>query len=83
MPTYIRYFHIPANDILDKVKPYKKILDKQLWNNLKQHLLSPSRPVESVVLPARLIQEEPTYNHRGRGSWRHRHRNRGGRGNNN
>ena len=31
---YIRYFQIPDADIWNKVKPYKKILDKQLWNNI-------------------------------------------------
>ncbi|RHZ78286.1 hypothetical protein Glove_166g115 [Diversispora epigaea] len=58
---YIRYFHISGDDILDKVEPYKKILDKQLWKDLKQHLISPNRTVKSIILPARsiLIQELP------------------------
>ncbi|RHZ66633.1 hypothetical protein Glove_306g66 [Diversispora epigaea] len=58
---YIRYFHIPGDDILKKVKPYKKILDKQLWEDLFQHFLSPNQPKKSVVLPARtiLISELP------------------------
>ncbi|RHZ66619.1 hypothetical protein Glove_306g81 [Diversispora epigaea] len=53
---YIRYFHIPGNDILDKVEPYKKILDKQLWKDLKQYFISPDRPTKSVILPPRSIQ---------------------------
>ncbi|RHZ89817.1 hypothetical protein Glove_9g165 [Diversispora epigaea] len=58
---YIRYFHISGNDFLDKVKPYKKILDKQIWEDLMQQLISPDRPIKSVILPARsvLIQELP------------------------
>ncbi|RHZ49358.1 hypothetical protein Glove_522g33 [Diversispora epigaea] len=58
---YIRYFRISGDDILDKVEPYKKILDKQLWKDLKQHLISPNRTVKSIILPARsiLIQEIP------------------------
>src|SRR6185436_9104129 len=58
---YIRYFHISGDDFLEKVKPYKKILDKQLWKDLFQHFLSPNRPKKSVVLPARsvLIPELP------------------------
>ncbi|RHZ75063.1 hypothetical protein Glove_217g289 [Diversispora epigaea] len=57
----IRYFHISNLDLVDKVKPYKKILDKQLWNDLKQYLLLPDRPVKSIILPPRLIltQELP------------------------
>ncbi|RHZ61232.1 hypothetical protein Glove_349g74 [Diversispora epigaea] len=59
---YIRYFHIPGNDILDKIQPFKKILDKQLWKDLMQYLISPDRPVDSIILPARsvLIPELPT-----------------------
>ncbi|RHZ61239.1 hypothetical protein Glove_349g136 [Diversispora epigaea] len=58
---YIRYFHIPGNDILDKIQPFKKILDKQLWKDLMQYLISPDRPVNSIILPARsvLIPELP------------------------
>ncbi|RHZ67586.1 hypothetical protein Glove_300g126 [Diversispora epigaea] len=51
----IRYFHIPNEDIWEKVKPYKKILEKQLWNDLIQHRMFPNKPVKSLVLPARII----------------------------
>ncbi|RHZ89895.1 hypothetical protein Glove_9g181 [Diversispora epigaea] len=59
---YIRFFHISGDDILDKVKPYKKILDKQLWEDLMQQFISSDRPIKSVILPARsvLIPELPT-----------------------
>ncbi|RHZ44233.1 hypothetical protein Glove_750g38 [Diversispora epigaea] len=58
----IRYFQITSSDIIDKIKPYKKILDKQLWNDLKQHLILPDRPIESIILPSRLVltEELPT-----------------------
>ncbi|RHZ61244.1 hypothetical protein Glove_349g138 [Diversispora epigaea] len=38
-----------------------KILDKQLWKDLMQYLISPDRPVNSIILPARsvLIPELP------------------------
>ncbi|RHZ58574.1 hypothetical protein Glove_372g33 [Diversispora epigaea] len=57
----IRYFHISNSDVMDKIKPYKKILDKQLWDDMKQHLILPDRPVLSVILPPRIdmIQELP------------------------
>ncbi|RHZ70471.1 hypothetical protein Glove_271g58 [Diversispora epigaea] len=58
----IRYFHIPSADIWKKVKPYKKILDKQLWEDLNQYLVLPDEPVKSIILPPRTIlaQELPT-----------------------
>ncbi|RHZ58573.1 hypothetical protein Glove_372g31 [Diversispora epigaea] len=57
----IRYFHISNLDAMDKIKPYKKILDKQLWDDLKQHLILPDRPVLSIMLPPRvqISQELP------------------------
>ncbi|RHZ70475.1 hypothetical protein Glove_271g52 [Diversispora epigaea] len=58
----IRYFHISSTDIWKKVKPYKKILDEQLWEDLNQYFMAPDEPVESIILPPRsiLIQELPT-----------------------
>ncbi|RHZ75114.1 hypothetical protein Glove_217g40 [Diversispora epigaea] len=58
---FIRYFHISNSDVMFKIKPYKKILDKQIWNDLKQHSILPDYPVESIILPPRLVlnQELP------------------------
>ncbi|RHZ76582.1 hypothetical protein Glove_196g55 [Diversispora epigaea] len=57
----IRYFYIPGIDVLNKVKPYKKILDKQLWDDLKKYLIAPNQQVLSTILPPRtvLVQELP------------------------
>ncbi|RHZ51193.1 hypothetical protein Glove_482g30 [Diversispora epigaea] len=49
----IRYFHIPSEDVWEKIKPYEKILEKQLWNDIIQHSMSPNKPVNSLILPAR------------------------------
>ncbi|RHZ45963.1 hypothetical protein Glove_641g17 [Diversispora epigaea] len=49
----IRYFHISGTDVAKKIKPYKKILDKQLWNDLNQYFMDPEQPVESIILPPR------------------------------
>ncbi|RHZ73537.1 hypothetical protein Glove_230g211 [Diversispora epigaea] len=59
----IRYFHISNVDVMDKIKPYKKIFDKQLWDDLKQHLIIPDRPVISIILPPRVFiaQELPPF----------------------
>ncbi|RHZ87643.1 hypothetical protein Glove_33g295 [Diversispora epigaea] len=57
----IRYFHISNFDVINKIKPYKKILDEQIWNDLKQHLMLPNQPIEYIILPPRinLTQELP------------------------
>ncbi|RHZ82275.1 hypothetical protein Glove_110g71 [Diversispora epigaea] len=58
---HIRYFHLSVNEVLDEIEPYRKILDKQLWKDINQHLLAPERPVKSIILPARsvLVTELP------------------------
>ncbi|RHZ87302.1 hypothetical protein Glove_37g55 [Diversispora epigaea] len=55
----IRYFHISNSEIIDEIKPYKKILDKNLWKDIKQHMAVPDRPIKSIILPARsgLVRE--------------------------
>ncbi|RHZ43286.1 hypothetical protein Glove_811494g3 [Diversispora epigaea] len=52
---YIRYFHLSVDEVLDSIKPYKKILDELLWDEINQHLLSPERPVKLIILPARIV----------------------------
>ncbi|RHZ77306.1 hypothetical protein Glove_182g15 [Diversispora epigaea] len=54
---YIRFFHISADEVLDRIEPYKKILEKQLWKDINHHLLSPTRPIKSIILPARILLE--------------------------
>ncbi|RHZ89571.1 hypothetical protein Glove_13g206 [Diversispora epigaea] len=49
----IRYFHISNTELFDKIIPYKKILGKQLFKDIIQHLAAPDRPVKSIILPAR------------------------------
>ncbi|RHZ78384.1 hypothetical protein Glove_165g124 [Diversispora epigaea] len=51
----IRYFHIPSEDIWKKVKPYKTIIEEQLWDDLIHNHMFPNKPVESLVLPVRTI----------------------------
>ncbi|RHZ69984.1 hypothetical protein Glove_276g76 [Diversispora epigaea] len=52
---HIRYFQLSNIEIYDKIQPYKKILDKQLWKDIYQHLSIPDRPVKSTILPPRSI----------------------------
>ncbi|RHZ83893.1 hypothetical protein Glove_87g8 [Diversispora epigaea] len=49
----IRYFNISSEDIFKKVKLYEKILEKQLWDDVIQHSMSPNKSVNSLILPAR------------------------------
>ncbi|RHZ85134.1 hypothetical protein Glove_71g103 [Diversispora epigaea] len=51
----IRYFHITNIEIYDKIKPYKKILNKQLREDMNQYSFVPDRPVRSTILPPRSI----------------------------
>ncbi|RHZ83782.1 hypothetical protein Glove_87g148 [Diversispora epigaea] len=51
----IRYFHIPVEVIWKKMKPYKKIFEEQLWDDIIQHSISPNDPITSLILPARII----------------------------
>ncbi|RHZ76239.1 hypothetical protein Glove_199g16 [Diversispora epigaea] len=45
-----------------KIKPYKKILDEQLWEDLNQYFMAPDQPLESTILPPRIkiVQKLPT-----------------------
>ncbi|RHZ81471.1 hypothetical protein Glove_120g64 [Diversispora epigaea] len=59
---HIRYFQLSSEEIYDKIRPLKKILDKQLWKDINQHKAVPDRPIKSVILPPRttLITELPS-----------------------
>ncbi|RHZ87548.1 hypothetical protein Glove_33g18 [Diversispora epigaea] len=52
---HIRYFHITNIESYDKIRPYKKILDEQLWEDINQQMAAPDRPIKSIILPARLV----------------------------
>ncbi|RIB16822.1 hypothetical protein C2G38_2188905 [Gigaspora rosea] len=50
---HIRYFQISNDDVLEKVKPYKKILEKNLWDDIFTKCVSPNKPITSTILPPR------------------------------
>ncbi|RHZ77533.1 hypothetical protein Glove_177g144 [Diversispora epigaea] len=52
---HIRYFHLSSIEVVDKIEPYRKILDKQLWKDINRHLLIPERPVKSIIVPPRSV----------------------------
>ncbi|RHZ86506.1 hypothetical protein Glove_50g47 [Diversispora epigaea] len=57
----IRFFHIPNAQIIDKIIPYKSIIDKQLWNEIIHYQAFPNKQYKSNILPARttLVTELP------------------------
>ncbi|RHZ81845.1 hypothetical protein Glove_117g72 [Diversispora epigaea] len=61
MFTSYCYFHLSGIEVLDKIEPYKKISDKQLWKDINQHLIASERPVKSTILLPRsvLVRELP------------------------
>ncbi|RIB29208.1 hypothetical protein C2G38_2155883 [Gigaspora rosea] len=52
---HIRYFHIPDDEIIDNVRPYQQILEKDLWDDITIKFMSPNRQVSSTILPPRKI----------------------------
>ncbi|RIB00432.1 hypothetical protein C2G38_2234326, partial [Gigaspora rosea] len=62
---HIRYFQMSAEDIIDNVRPYQQILEKDLWDDIaiklilwddiSIKLMLPSRQVDSIILPPRII----------------------------
>src|SRR5260364_418821 len=50
---HIRYFQIPGEDILKEIKPYRNILEENIWDDLMSKLIAPNLPITSLVLPPR------------------------------
>ncbi|RIB02632.1 BTB/POZ protein [Gigaspora rosea] len=50
---HIRYFHISGDDVVKNIRPYKRILDKDLWKDLSNRLMSPNCPISSIIKPPR------------------------------
>ncbi|RIB22073.1 hypothetical protein C2G38_2140363 [Gigaspora rosea] len=49
----IRYFQMPGKDIAIKVKPYRQILESNLWDDITLKIMAPGISVSSTILPAR------------------------------
>ncbi|GES93555.1 hypothetical protein GLOIN_2v1868421 [Rhizophagus clarus] len=53
----IRFFNLPSNVITQKVRPYQKILDQQLYENLIDSYMDPdSKPIENILLARKNIK---------------------------
>ncbi|RIB03722.1 hypothetical protein C2G38_2224211 [Gigaspora rosea] len=51
---FIRYFQISGEDVFNKIRPYQKILDPNLWADIILKFMAPNSPVISHVLPPRV-----------------------------
>src|SRR2546430_2496471 len=48
----IRFFSLSSKEFLDKVRPYKKLFEHQLYENLVNSYMDPdSEPNENILLP--------------------------------
>ena len=52
---HIRYFQIPNEDIMEKVLPYQRILEPNLWKDILSRSMTPNKPITSTILPPRNI----------------------------
>ncbi|RIB03424.1 hypothetical protein C2G38_2225087 [Gigaspora rosea] len=61
---FIRYFQMSGDNILNNVKPYHQILEKNVWNDILKKFMTPNQPISSKILPPRVIlaQTLPTRN---------------------
>ncbi|RIB27898.1 hypothetical protein C2G38_2060769 [Gigaspora rosea] len=50
---HIRYFQISGEDVLKKIKPYRNILEENIWDDLMSKLIAPNLPITSLILPPR------------------------------
>ncbi|RIB27667.1 hypothetical protein C2G38_2159952 [Gigaspora rosea] len=50
---HIRYFQITGKDVLKKIKPYRYILEENIWNDIIARFVDPEAPVTSLILPPR------------------------------
>ncbi|RHZ86026.1 hypothetical protein Glove_57g31 [Diversispora epigaea] len=53
----IRYFRNSNSDVMYKIKSYKKILNKKIWNGWKK-LILPDQSVKSVIFPSKLFVKQ-------------------------
>ncbi|RIB03422.1 hypothetical protein C2G38_782384 [Gigaspora rosea] len=52
---HIRYFQISGDEVIDNLRPYKNILEKNLWEDISIKFMSPNRQISSKILPPRVI----------------------------
>ncbi|RHZ77793.1 hypothetical protein Glove_173g53 [Diversispora epigaea] len=44
-----------SDEVRDSIRSYKKILDKELWKDIKCHLLYPKQQIKSIISSVRFF----------------------------
>ncbi|RHZ51836.1 hypothetical protein Glove_469g39 [Diversispora epigaea] len=52
---HIRFFNISGDDFMEKIYPYRKLLEQQLFLDINTRFITPTNPISSIVLPPRKI----------------------------
>ncbi|RHZ51430.1 hypothetical protein Glove_478g9 [Diversispora epigaea] len=52
---HIRYFSFSNEDVIEKIHPYQQLLEHQLFSDINIKLITPNKPISSIVLPPRNI----------------------------
>ncbi|RIB27577.1 hypothetical protein C2G38_2137768 [Gigaspora rosea] len=50
---HIRYFQISGKNIIKKIKPYRKILEENVWDDITTKFIDPDAPITLPILPPR------------------------------
>ncbi|RHZ90152.1 hypothetical protein Glove_5g32 [Diversispora epigaea] len=52
---HIRYFSFSNEDVVEKIYPYQQLLEQQLFLDITIKLITPNKPISSIVLSPRKI----------------------------
>ncbi|RHZ77143.1 hypothetical protein Glove_185g32 [Diversispora epigaea] len=52
---HIRYLSISGEDVMEKIYPYQQLLEQKLFLDINTKFIKPTKPISSIVLPARNI----------------------------
>ncbi|RHZ89052.1 hypothetical protein Glove_19g92 [Diversispora epigaea] len=52
---HVRYFSFSNEDVVEKIYPYQQILEQQLFLDINIKLITPNKPISSIVLPPQNI----------------------------
>ncbi|EXX54143.1 hypothetical protein RirG_237420 [Rhizophagus irregularis DAOM 197198w] len=56
---FIRFFCLSSKEFVQKVRPYKKLLNHQLYDNLVNSYMDPdSEPADNILLPRNIVTDE-------------------------
>ncbi|CAB4412380.1 unnamed protein product [Rhizophagus irregularis] len=57
--SFIRLFSLSSKELVQKVRPYKKLLNHQLYEDLVNSYMDPDiKPAENILLPRNIVTDE-------------------------